>query len=56
MNCHMPGCKEPVFNTSIYSAPTKPNPFGAQKLVLQVPLCKEHDKNRPDTVSLEDSA
>jgi len=56
MNCHMPGCTKPVFSTYIYSAPTKPSPFCAQKLVLQVPLCEEHAKNRPDTVTLEDSA
>ena len=54
MNCAIKDCNKSAMKTYTYSAPLKPSAFMAEKLTLDVPLCKEHAGNRPDTLSLQD--
>ncbi len=45
MDCGIKGCDKPAVNTDSYSAPLKPSPYG-EKLIVAVPLCKDHSKSR----------
>jgi len=53
MNCGIKGCRKTAVNTYPYSASLKANPYG-EKLVVDLPLCKDHSVNKPDTLSRED--
>jgi len=54
MDCGIKGCGKPAVNTYSYSAPLEPNPYMGEKWIAAIPLCKDHSKNRPATLSLED--
>ncbi len=54
MDCGIKGCDKRAVNTYSYSAPLKPNPYTGEKLIVVVPLCKDHSMNKPDTLSRED--
>jgi hypothetical protein len=53
MDCGIKGCDKPAVNTYSYGAPLKPSPYG-EKLIVEVPLCKDHSKGKPDTLSREE--
>ena len=54
MVCDIKGCGKPAFKTYPYSGLLKPNPYTGEKLVVDLPLCEDHAKSRPDTLSREE--
>lgn len=53
MECGIKGCDKPAVNTYPYSAPMN-GPYEATKVTAAIPLCEDHSKSRPDTLSRED--
>jgi hypothetical protein len=54
MDCGIKGCTQVPLNTYSYSAPLKANPHMAENLTVAVPLCEDHSRRKPDTLSQDE--